>query len=108
LPIPFRAVATDLANRTPVVMASGDLAQAVRASIAVPLLFDPELRDGRYLIDGGLSATLPVAIARATGAQQVIVSDATDHLPPDFDAYSPLLVADRLGPLFFPPARDIL
>jgi NTE family protein len=86
LPIPFRAVATDLADRAPVVMGSGDLAQAVRASIAVPLLFDPELRDGRYLIDGGLSANLPVATARAAGATQVIVSDATDHLPPDFDA----------------------
>ena len=108
LPIPFRAVATDLADRTPVVMASGDLAQAVRASIAVPLLFDPELRDGRYLIDGGLSANLPVAIARAAGAQQVIVSDATDHLPPDFDAYSPLLVADRLVRFLFLQPTDSL
>jgi NTE family protein len=108
LPIPFRAVATDLSDRTPVVMSSGDLAQAVRASIAVPLLFDPELRDGRYLVDGGLSANLPVAIARAAGAERVIVSDATDHLPPEFDAYSPLLVADRLVRFLFLQPTDTL
>src|SRR3954454_18081945 len=108
LPIPFRAVATDLADRTPVVMASGDLAQAVRASIAVPLLFAPELRDGRFLVDGGLSANLPVAIARAAGVERVIVSDATDHLPPEFDAYSPLLVADRLVRFLFLQASDSL
>src|SRR5215217_5576379 len=42
LPIPFRAVATDLADRTPVVLRSGDLAQAVRASFAIPLIFSPE------------------------------------------------------------------
>jgi NTE family protein len=108
LPIPFRAVATDLADRSPVVMASGDLAQAVRASIAVPLLFDPELRDGRYLVDGGLSANVPVAVARAQGAERVIVSDATEHLSSDFDAYSPLLVADRLVRfLFLQPAESL-
>jgi NTE family protein len=108
LPIPFRAVATDLADRSPVVMASGDLAQAVRASIAVPLLFDPELRQGRYLVDGGLSANVPVAIARAAGAERVIVSDATDHLPTEFDAYSPLLVADRLVRFLFLQPSDSL
>jgi len=108
LPIPFRAVATNLSDRAPVVMASGDLAQAVRASIAVPLLFDPELRDGRYLVDGGLSANVPVAIARAEGAERVIVSDATDHLPAEFDAYSPLLVADRLVRFLFLQPADSL
>jgi predicted acylesterase/phospholipase RssA len=108
LPIPFRAVATDLADHAPVVMASGDLAEAVRASIAVPLLFEPELRAGRYLVDGGLSANVPVAIARAEGAERVIVSDATDHLPPEFDAYSPLLVADRLVRFLFLQPTDSL
>ena len=63
LPIPFRAVATDLAHRETVVLRSGDLAQAVRASAAVPLLFAPERREGRFLADGGLSANVPVAVA---------------------------------------------
>jgi NTE family protein len=108
LPIPFRAVATDLADRAPVVMRTGDLAQAVRASVAVPLLFEPELREGRYLVDGGLSANVPVAIARAAGAQRVIVSDATDHLPAEFNAYSPLLVVDRLVRFLFLQTADSL
>ena len=108
LPIPFRAVATDLARRDVVILRSGDLAQAVRASAAVPLVFAPERRDGRLLIDGGLSANIPIAVARAAGAERVIVSDATEHtagsLPPD----SPILVADRLLQFLFRQAADSL
>ncbi|MFL5490671.1 MAG: patatin-like phospholipase family protein [Gemmatimonadales bacterium] len=54
LPIPFRAVATDLRNRSVVVLSSGDLARAVRASFAIPLIFTPESLDGRILTDGGV------------------------------------------------------
>ncbi|HUR95205.1 MAG TPA: patatin-like phospholipase family protein [Gemmatimonadales bacterium] len=108
LPIPFRAVATDLARREAVVLASGDLAQAVRASAAVPLLFAPELRDGRFLADGGLSANIPVAVARAAGAERVIVVDATEHPPDSLDAYSPLIVADRLVQFLFQQAAEPL
>jgi NTE family protein len=108
LPIPFRAVATDLAHREVVVMASGDLAQAVRASAAVPLLFAPEVRDGRYLADGGLSANIPVATARAAGAERIIVSDATEHPPDSLDVSSPLLIADRLVQFLFEQAPDSL
>ena len=108
LPIPFRAVATDLGSGTAVVMDSGDLAQAVRASVAVPLVFAPELRDGRFLVDGGLSANIPVAVARAEGAERVIISDATEHPAPSFDGYSPISVADRLIEfLFQQPAESL-
>ncbi len=108
LPIPFRAVATDLAHREAVVMKSGDLAQAVRASAAVPLLFAPERRDGRFLTDGGLSANIPVAVARAEGAGRVIVVDATEHPSDSLDAYSPLLVADRLVQFLFQQRAESL
>jgi predicted acylesterase/phospholipase RssA len=101
LPIPFRAVATDLAHREPVVLSSGDLAQAVRASAAVPLLFAPERRDGRFLTDGGLSANVPIAVARDAGAERVIAVDATEHPRDSVEAYSPLLVADRLVQFLF-------
>ena len=108
LPTPFRAVATDLATGRPVVIGSGDLAQAVRASIAVPLVFAPELRDSRFLADGGLSANIPVAVARAEGAERVIVSDATEHPAESFDGYSPINVADRLIEfLFQQPAESL-
>jgi NTE family protein len=101
LPIPFRAVATDLSHRDPIVLRSGDLAQAVRASAAVPLLFAPESRNGRFLTDGGLSANIPVDVARDEGAERVIVVDATEHPPDSVAGYSPLLVADRLVQFLF-------
>ena len=81
LPIPYRAVATDLERFLPVVLDTGDLARAVRASAAIPLLFAPERVGAAYLGDGGLSANIPVGIARRTGAARIIVSDATEPQP---------------------------
>jgi NTE family protein len=108
LPIPFRAVATDLATGKPVVIGSGDLAQAVRSSVAIPLVFAPELRDSQFLADGGLSANIPITVARAQGAERVIVSDATEHPAESFDGYSPINVADRLIEfLFRQPAESL-
>ena len=103
LPIPFRAVATDLVTRDTVVLGSGDLAQAVRASMAVPLLFPPEVIDGRMLIDGGLSANVPVGIARGLpGVTRVIVSDVTSTLLTEKELQSgPLAVADQLANFLF-------
>ncbi len=64
LPIPFAAVATDLATGDPVILRSGNLADAMRASMAIPGLFDPWPLEGKILVDGGLVANLPVRIAR--------------------------------------------
>jgi predicted acylesterase/phospholipase RssA len=75
LPRRFRAVATDMHTRSPVVLGDGDLAQAVRASIAIPVVFTPVHRDGRLLVDGGLSANEPVRIAREVGASRVLAVD---------------------------------
>lgn len=74
LPIPFRAVAGDLNTRQPVVLAGGDLAEAVRASFALPVILRPVQRDGRWLSDGGIASNVPVGTARALGAQRLIVS----------------------------------
>jgi predicted acylesterase/phospholipase RssA len=108
LPIPFRAVAADLGDRSAVVLASGDLARAVRASFAIPLVFAPESLNGRILADGGLVANIPVAVARAAGAERVLVSDATERLADSLDLYSPIALADRLlGFLFQQPADSL-
>jgi predicted acylesterase/phospholipase RssA len=108
LPIPFRAVAADLVDRSAVVIGSGDLARAVRASFAIPFLFAPESLSGRILADGGLAANVPIAAARATGAERVIVSDATERLADSVDLYSPIVLADRLlGFLFQQPADSL-
>ncbi len=74
LPIPFRAVAGDLNTRRPVVLEGGDLAEAVRASFALPVVLRPVNRDGKWLSDGGIASNVPVGTARARGAERLIVS----------------------------------
>ena len=61
LPIPFTAVASDVERRREVWLNRGSLFQAIRASIAIPGLFTPVVRDGRLLVDGGLLSPLPIA-----------------------------------------------
>jgi predicted acylesterase/phospholipase RssA len=108
LPIPFRAVATDLALREEVILRQGDLAQAVRASISIPLVFAPEKVAGRFLGDGALVANIPVETARQEGARRVIVSDATEHLSDTVNLASPLLLAEQLlGFLFSQPYASL-
>ncbi|MGQ0596787.1 patatin-like phospholipase family protein [Aquabacterium sp.] len=75
LPTPFRAVATCIMSGEEVVCASGDLIDAVRASISVPGIFTPVRSNGRVLVDGGLVNPVPVSVARAMGADLVIAVD---------------------------------
>lgn len=75
LPLPFACVATELETGREVWLREGSVAAAVRASIALPGLFAPVLRDGRLLVDGGLVNPVPVSLARAMGADVVIAVD---------------------------------
>ena len=81
LPIPFRAVATDMQSGEMVVLDSGDLALAMRASMAVPGVFSPVSMQGRILGDGGLTRNVPVDIARQTCAD-VVIAVAVPNPPP--------------------------
>jgi len=72
LPIPFRAVATDLVTGKPKVFDRGDLALAMRASMSVPGIIAPAEFDDMMLVDGGLVNNLPVDVARSMGADIVI------------------------------------
>ena len=84
LPIPFRAVATDLVTGKAVVLSQGDLAGAMRASMSVPAAIDPVRLEDRVLVDGGLTNNLPVDVARAMGADIVIaVNLGTPLLRPE-------------------------
>lgn len=74
---PFAAVATDLRTGRAVTLREGNVAQAVRASISIPGLFDPVPHGEGALIDGGFSDPVPVAAARALGADFVIAVDIT-------------------------------
>lgn len=81
LAIPFRAVATDLETGNVVVLDSGNLADAIRASMAVPGAFPPVELDGRWLVDGGITRNIPVDVARDTGADRLIVVDVSAPPP---------------------------
>lgn len=75
LAIPFACVSCDLVTGEPVVISEGDLPRAVRASMTVPIMFDP-VRDGeRLLVDGAIVDPVPVAVARALGGDPVVAVD---------------------------------
>lgn len=80
LPVPFAAVATALQTGAEVWLRSGSTVDAVRASIALPALFTPVMRDGVMLVDGGLVNPVPVSLARAMGAELVIAVDLSSDL----------------------------
>ncbi len=80
LPIPFRAVATNLIDGKAYIFKQGSMTEALRASIAIPMLFTPLDKDGMLLVDGGLVDNLPTDIARDMGADIVIASDTTSPL----------------------------
>jgi len=73
--IPFAAVAADLETGERVVIRHGRIAEAVTASTAVPGVFSPVARDGRYLIDGGIVEKLPVDAVIELGAEVVLAVD---------------------------------
>lgn len=88
LPIPFRCVATDLIAEEPVILRDGPLAEAMRATMAVPGMFPPVMRDGRMLVDGGVINNVPADVVRAMGADIVIAVDVGVPTPlePGFDS----------------------
>lgn len=86
LPVPYRAVATDLQSGEAFVMDHGNLARAMRASMAVPGAFTAVDIEGHLLVDGGIVDNLPVDVAKAMGADIVIAVDvgaAADKVDPE-------------------------
>jgi len=70
--IPFRCNAVDLFSGNEVVFSTGSVAKAMRASMSVPIFFEPFMYEGMCLVDGGLVDNMPVAIARKEGFERVI------------------------------------
>jgi NTE family protein len=91
LATPFAAVATSLRTGAEVWLRHGSTLDAVRASIALPGLFAPALREGSVLVDGGLVNPVPVSLARAMGADVVIAVDlGSDILGRHLRAHPPV------------------
>jgi len=95
LPIPFRAVATDIVTGQKQVFADGDLAVAIRASMSVPGAFAPVKVGGRLLVDGGLAENVPVSEVRALGAPRMIVVDVGSPLLGEDGLTSPAAVLNQ-------------
>jgi NTE family protein len=84
LPIPFRAIATDIGTGEMVVLKEGSVVQAIRASMSVPGAVAPVTIGKRQLVDGGLVRNLPIDVARQMGAEIIIaVNLGTPLLKPD-------------------------
>jgi NTE family protein len=99
LPIPFRAVATDLADGERVILARGDLARAVRASMSIPVFFPPVTWEGRVLVDGLVVDNMPTGVARTFGAAVTVAIDVgSPQLDPE-DYESSLGVASQVSDL---------
>ncbi len=80
LKIPFAAVATDLNRGTRVVLDKGSVATSVRASSAIPGVFQPVTFQGKLLVDGGVIDNIPAAVARERGADIVIAVDIGEQV----------------------------
>lgn len=80
LPRAFAAVATDIVSGEEVVLRSGDVIEAVRASISVPGIFTPVRSNGHILVDGGLTNPVPVSAVRSMGAEFVIAVDLNHEI----------------------------
>ena len=70
--IPLKIIATDMMTGEKVILSEGQIRDAVRASLAIPLIFPPWELDGRLLIDGGVSDPLPIDVAIQEGADIII------------------------------------
>jgi len=72
LKMQFAAIATDFKTGEPITLKSEDVASAIRASISVPIIFNPVKISGKILVDGGLSEPVPVSAAKKMGANFII------------------------------------
>ncbi len=97
LPIPFRTVATDLVTGEEVVLSSGSLPNALRASMSIPGVFAPVRINDRILVDGGMVNNLPVSVVRAMGADIVIAVDISMPLLTEEKLTSFLSVTEQLA-----------
>ena len=96
LPIPFRAVASDIERGEAYVIGHGDLAQAIRASLSVPGVLAPVRFDDRWLVDGGLVGNLPIDIMQEMGVDIIIAVDVQFPLYPAEELQSAVTISEQM------------
>jgi NTE family protein len=80
LPIPYAAVATDILNKKEVVFTSGDIYDAIRASISIPTVFTPVKKDDSLLVDGGVLNNIPLEHVRRQENDMLIAVDVNANV----------------------------
>lgn len=96
LPIPFRAIASDIERAEMWVMEKGDLAQSIRASMSVPGILAPVRIDGRLLVDGGLVGNLAVNVMQAMNVDIIIAVNVEFPLYEPDELDSALTIAEQM------------
>ncbi len=96
LPIPFRAIAADIVSGEPVIWSKGDLVLAIRSSMSVPGAFAPLPVDDYLLVDGGIFDNVPVSVARAMGADRLIVVDVGTPIMKRDDLTTPVAILNQV------------
>jgi len=86
--IPFRAVATDMLTGDAYVLGDGDLAEAMRASMSLPAVFEPAVLDDYYFMDGGLRYNLAINVAKKMGYDIIIAIDISQHVRDNPEIFS--------------------
>ncbi len=88
LKIPFRAVTTNMLTGEAIVLQDGDLAEAIRASMSLPGVFEPFEIDGYYYMDGGLRYNLAINVAKNMGYDIIIAVDISQKVRDDPQMYN--------------------
>ncbi len=96
LRLPYRAIATDIETGNPVILDSGNLAKAMRASMSIPGALPAVKHDGKLLVDGGIANNIPIDVARDMGADIVIVVDVSAPLADQEELQSSIGVTAQL------------
>lgn len=96
LKIPFRAIACDLVSGRKIIIGNGNLAEAMKASSAVPLLFSPVVRDSLLLVDGGLINNIPVDEVKSFNVDLAIGVDTVSRLRAKDKLGAPWEIADQV------------
>lgn len=107
LRIPFVAVATDLNSGKRIGLKKGNLSESVRASFTFPLLYTPVKMNGKDLVDGGLTANIPVQVAKGNGADFIIAVNSTSPLKNLNELNDPINTADQILSITMSQLNDL-
>jgi len=97
LPIPYRAIATNIETMREVVLERGDLSKVMQASMSIPGALTPVLIDGQHLVDGGMVNNLPIGVLKEMGADIIIAIDIGSQLYSQEEITSAFLIFDQLS-----------